>query len=91
MAYIADHLFPPIQADDWCGYDEYSNFNFWRDPVPEIQMEVGAAGTPKEGSPNSKKQKQQQQPQQQTNDMAVTGRSSTGGNNNSQLSTIPEK
>lgn len=85
MAYIADHLFPPIQADDWCGYDEYSNFNFWRDPVPEIQME---AVTPKEGSPNSRKQKQQQQ---QTNDMAVTGRSSTGGNNNSQLTTIPEK
>lgn len=87
---IADHLFPPIREDKWSGYDEYSNFNFWRDPVPDIPLDdvllAGSGGTPpSKSSPKGKAQKQQQQ--KTNND---TGRTSTSGNN-AQLTTIPEK
>lgn len=42
MAFIADHLFPPLTLRDDendCTGDEYSSFNFWRDPVAEIPLE----------------------------------------------------
>uniref|UniRef100_A0A336MXF1 CSON009085 protein n=1 Tax=Culicoides sonorensis TaxID=179676 RepID=A0A336MXF1_CULSO len=36
MAYIVDQLFPPLQSDESIEDIEYSNFNFWRDPVPDL-------------------------------------------------------
>lgn len=36
MTYIADQLFPPIRDDE--GAVEYSNFNYWRDPIPELDL-----------------------------------------------------
>lgn len=77
---IADHLFPPIGLDRWSGYDEYSNFNFWRDPVPDIALDdlLLANTTPAKSSPKNKKQQK-----------GDTGRQSTG--TAQQLTTIPEK
>lgn len=34
MAYIADQLFPPIKEDE--GSVEFSNFNYWREPLPDL-------------------------------------------------------
>lgn len=95
MAYIADHLFPPIKDNnEWSGYDEYSNFNFWRDPVPEIPLELELAAE-REGSPNGKKSQQQQQLNDTTGGGGGGGGRSSLGNNNSNsnatLTTIPEK
>ncbi|XP_050327405.1 phosphatidate phosphatase LPIN3-like isoform X2 [Bactrocera neohumeralis] len=36
MTYIVDQLFPPIRDDE--GAVEYSNFNYWRDPIPELDL-----------------------------------------------------
>lgn len=38
MAYIVDQLFPPVKKDVEESI-EYSNFNFWREPVPDIDVE----------------------------------------------------
>ena len=38
MAYIVDQLFPPVCDDVEATTDEYSNFNYWRDPVPELSL-----------------------------------------------------
>lgn len=37
MAYIVDQLFPPINDKE--ELVEFSSFNFWRDPVLEIDCE----------------------------------------------------
>lgn len=37
MAYIVDQLFPPINDKE--ELVEFSNFNFWREPVLEIDCE----------------------------------------------------
>lgn len=37
MAYIVDQLFPPINDKEESV--EFSNFNFWREPVLEIDFE----------------------------------------------------
>ncbi|XP_075168983.1 phosphatidate phosphatase LPIN3-like isoform X2 [Haematobia irritans] len=37
MTYIVDQLFPPIKADEAAAF-EFSNFNYWRDPIPEIDL-----------------------------------------------------
>lgn len=34
MTYIVDQLFPPIKYDEVAV--EFSNFNYWRDPIPEL-------------------------------------------------------
>ncbi|XP_011204863.2 phosphatidate phosphatase LPIN3 isoform X2 [Bactrocera dorsalis] len=36
MTYIVDQLFPPLRDDE--GAVEYSNFNYWRDPIPELDL-----------------------------------------------------
>lgn len=34
MTYIVDQLFPPVKHDE---VDiEFSNFNYWRDPIPDL-------------------------------------------------------
>lgn len=33
MTYIVDQLFPPICEEDEESAIEYSNFNYWRDPI----------------------------------------------------------
>ncbi|XP_037924812.1 phosphatidate phosphatase LPIN2 isoform X3 [Hermetia illucens] len=38
MTYIVDQLFPPIKDDE--GAVEYSSFNYWREPVYEIDLEI---------------------------------------------------
>lgn len=37
MAYIVDQLFPPINDKE--GLVEFSSFNFWREPVLEMDCE----------------------------------------------------
>lgn len=34
MTYIVDQLFPPIKYDEVAV--EFSNFNYWRDPIPDL-------------------------------------------------------
>lgn len=39
MAYIVDQLYPPIkhiEEED----NEYTSFNYWREPVPDIDLNV---------------------------------------------------
>lgn len=41
MTYIVDQLFPPLREDD--GEEpaiEYSNFNYWRDPISSVDLLV---------------------------------------------------
>lgn len=86
---IADHLFPPVTEDDCSAHDEYSNFNYWRDPVMDIPLDDivlnsgSAKNSPKGKSP--KKQPPQQKKDDQQAELDDTGR------NNTSLSTIPEK
>ncbi|KAI8128683.1 hypothetical protein CVS40_1920 [Lucilia cuprina] len=37
MTYIVDQLFPPIKPDEVAAV-EFSHFNYWRDPIPEIDL-----------------------------------------------------
>ncbi|XP_063993759.1 phosphatidate phosphatase LPIN3 isoform X2 [Diachasmimorpha longicaudata] len=34
MSFIVDHLFPPAFRED--AADEFNNFSYWRDPIPEL-------------------------------------------------------
>ncbi|KAH8394814.1 hypothetical protein KR222_006532 [Zaprionus bogoriensis] len=34
MTYIVDQLFPPVKHDEVAV--EFSNFNYWRDPIPDL-------------------------------------------------------
>lgn len=36
MAYIVDQLFPPVKHDEASA--EFSNFNYWRDPIPDLDI-----------------------------------------------------
>ena len=38
MTYIVDQLFPPLKDDE--GSIEFSNFNYWREPVVELLLDV---------------------------------------------------
>lgn len=38
MTYIVDQLFPPI--NDIEESVEFSNFNYWREPVPELGIDL---------------------------------------------------
>jgi phosphatidate phosphatase LPIN len=42
MAFIVDQLFPPIQNNDEDNI-EYSSFNYWRDPVSDIDLDFEAS------------------------------------------------
>ncbi|XP_037819727.1 phosphatidate phosphatase LPIN2 isoform X5 [Lucilia sericata] len=37
MTFIVDQLFPPIKPDEVAAV-EFSHFNYWRDPIPEIDL-----------------------------------------------------
>ena len=39
MTYIVDQLFPPIKPDEVAAV-EFSHFNYWRDPIPEIDLNL---------------------------------------------------
>nr|XP_016943173.1 phosphatidate phosphatase LPIN2 isoform X4 [Drosophila suzukii] len=36
MTYIVDQLFPPVKHDEASA--EFSNFNYWRDPIPDLEI-----------------------------------------------------
>lgn len=57
MAYIVDQLFPPLRSDEVEDI-EYSSFNYWRDPVPDLHdldVTISSSGETKSnnGSPNA--------------------------------------
>lgn len=43
MTYIVDQLFPPVKPDEMAAI-EYSHFNFWRDPLPELELSANLFG-----------------------------------------------
>lgn len=40
MTYIVDQLFPPIKLTDEDDCIEYTWFNYWRDPLLEVDLDV---------------------------------------------------
>jgi phosphatidate phosphatase LPIN len=55
MTYIVDQLFPPIKLTDDDDCIEYTSFNYWRDPVCDVELDVsrGSSASPTSDSPNS--------------------------------------
>jgi hypothetical protein len=57
MTFIVDQLFPPIIKQDEDDYIEYTAFNYWRDPVGELDLDLSAfsapSPTPENGNPNT--------------------------------------
>ena len=51
MTYIVDQLFPPIRDDE--GAVEYSNFNYWRDPIPELDLVLDNSSTETNNTSNN--------------------------------------
>lgn len=52
MTFIVDQLFPPIKLTDEDDDIEYTSFNYWRDPVADMEIEITIpSATP--GSPGS--------------------------------------
>lgn len=52
MAYIVDQLFPPIkhiEEED----SEFTSFNYWRDPVPDIDLTFDMSSSSQSGSGSS--------------------------------------
>lgn len=52
MAYIVDQLFPPIkhiEEED----SEFTSFNYWREPVPDIDLSFDLSSSPQSGSGSS--------------------------------------
>lgn len=47
MTYIVDQLFPPV---DWKEDDEdcieYTSFNYWRDPLTEMELDLPGSSSP---------------------------------------------
>ena len=58
MSDIADHFFPPLVEDstnsdlgkmhsgNFPNPDEFSTFTYWRDPLPEIEIDTSLLKTP---------------------------------------------
>lgn len=40
MTYIVDQLFPPVVLEDLEEAIEYTSFNYWRDPVSEVDLDL---------------------------------------------------
>ena len=40
MTFIVDQLFPPIKLTDEDDDIEYTSFNYWRDPVADMEIEI---------------------------------------------------
>lgn len=54
MTFIVDQLFPPIIKQDEEDYIEYTSFNYWRDPVNDLDLDISVASpspTPENGHP----------------------------------------
>lgn len=52
MAYIVDQLFPPIkhiEAEDI----EFTSFNYWREPLADIDLNLDLSGSSQSGSGSS--------------------------------------
>lgn len=60
MAYIVDQLFPPV--NDREESVEFSNFNFWREPVIDVNCDDLLDVNLLNGSISNPQQQQQQQP-----------------------------
>jgi phosphatidate phosphatase LPIN len=56
MTYIVDQLFPPINRQDEEDFIEYTSFNYWRDPVNDLDLDVSVASPspdPENGNSNA--------------------------------------
>jgi len=53
MTYIVDQMFPPIVTDEEDNI-EYTSFNYWRDPVFEIDMDVSGSSASSTSSGEAK-------------------------------------
>lgn len=41
MTSVVDHMFPPLDyKEEIEGLTEFTSFNYWRDVLPEIQIEI---------------------------------------------------
>lgn len=40
MTYIVDQLFPPKKLTDEDDCIEYTSFNYWRDPVTDVDLDL---------------------------------------------------
>lgn len=46
MTFIVDQLFPPIIKQDEEDYIEYTAFNYWRDPVSDLDLDISTGSSP---------------------------------------------
>lgn len=47
MTYIVDQLFPPVMFEDLEENIEYTSFNYWREPVSDVDLDLtGSNGSP---------------------------------------------
>lgn len=47
MTYIVDQLFPPVMFEDLEENIEYTSFNYWRDPVFDVDLDLtGSTASP---------------------------------------------
>jgi hypothetical protein len=55
MSYIVDQMFPP-PAESKMATEDFNSFNFWRDPIPELDpsMIPAAPASPKGNKTPSK-------------------------------------
>lgn len=51
MTYIVDQLFPPIKLTDDDDCIEYTSFNYWRDPVNDMEILDVSTGSSSSPSP----------------------------------------
>lgn len=64
MTYIVDQLFPPIKLTDDDDCIEYTSFNYWRDPVSDVDLDISSASSssPSPDNPNTSLQAIQSKP-----------------------------
>lgn len=62
MTYIVDQMFPPIKLSDADDCIEYTWFNYWRDPVCEIDLDESGSSTPSNENANVSLQAIQSKP-----------------------------
>lgn len=54
MTYIVDQMFPPIKFTDEDDDIEYTNFNYWRDPVSDVELDISGDSSPTPGGEHPK-------------------------------------
>lgn len=62
MTYIVDQLFPPIKLTDDDDCIEYTSFNYWRDPVFDVDLDISGSSSPTSDNPNTSLQAIQSKP-----------------------------